>query len=65
MELAYDCSLLPPDLARCLDLGSRSGPRELTGDPQQGRGEACPTLPVPPQGTIGRRAVVYALSPED
>nr|KAF6496918.1 PAS domain containing serine/threonine kinase [Rousettus aegyptiacus] len=44
MELAYDCSLLPPDLARCLDLGSRSGPRELTGDPQQGRGPGANVL---------------------
>lgn len=43
MDLACDCSLLPPDLARCLDLGSPSGPGELAGDPQPGQGEACPT----------------------
>ncbi|XP_023376851.1 PAS domain-containing serine/threonine-protein kinase [Pteropus vampyrus] len=44
MDLAYDCSLLPPDLARCLDLGSQSGPGELPGDPQQGQGPGANVL---------------------
>ncbi|XP_076770827.1 PAS domain-containing serine/threonine-protein kinase isoform X2 [Arvicanthis niloticus] len=35
MDLAYDSSVQLPDLANCLDIGSKSGPREMSSDAQQ------------------------------
>lgn len=35
MDPAYDSSVQLPDLVNCLDIGSRSGPGEMSSDAQQ------------------------------
>lgn len=35
MDLAYDSSVQLPDLVNCLDIGSKSGPGEMSSDAKQ------------------------------